>query len=62
VLTVDKLTYAGRRAALAEIMNSPRHRFLQADIADAHAMESAFRESRRRSLASSSNGSLLTIA
>ena len=44
VLTIDKLTYAGRRAALAEIMNSPRHRFVQADIADAHAMESAFRE------------------
>ena len=44
VLTVDKLTYAGRRAALAEVMNSPRHRFLQADIADAHAMVSAFRE------------------
>ena len=44
VLTIDKLTYAGRRAALGEIMNSPRHRFLQADIADAHAMERAFRE------------------
>jgi dTDP-glucose 4,6-dehydratase len=44
VLTIDKLTYAGRGAALAEIMNSPRHRFVRADIADAHAMESAFRE------------------
>ena len=44
VLTIDKLTYAGRRAALGEVMNSRRHQFLQADIADAHAMESAFRE------------------
>ena len=44
MLTVDKLTYAGRREALAEVMASPRHRFLQADIADAHAMASAFRE------------------
>src|SRR5579863_470643 len=32
VLTIDKLTYAGRREALAEVLASPRHRFLQADI------------------------------
>jgi dTDP-glucose 4,6-dehydratase len=44
VLTVDKLTYAGRREALAEVMTAPRHRFLQADIADGRAMETAFRD------------------
>ena len=44
VLTIDKLTYAGRRAALGEIMDSRRHRFLQADIVDSRAIDSAFRE------------------
>jgi dTDP-glucose 4,6-dehydratase len=44
VLTVDKLTYAGRREALAEVMTSPRHRFLHADIADTGLMDRAFRE------------------
>jgi dTDP-glucose 4,6-dehydratase len=44
VLTVDKLTYAGRREALVEIMASPRHRFLHADIADSNAMDTAFRD------------------
>jgi dTDP-glucose 4,6-dehydratase len=44
VLTIDKLTYAGRPEALAEILASPRHRFLQADIADSEAMDAAFRE------------------
>lgn len=34
VLTVDKLTYAGRRDTLAEIAASPRHHFMQADVAD----------------------------
>ena len=42
VLTIDKLTYAGRREALAEVMGSPRHRFLEADIADGVTMEAAF--------------------
>jgi dTDP-glucose 4,6-dehydratase len=44
VLTVDKLTYAGHREALAEILASPRHRFLHADIADTAAIDTAFRE------------------
>jgi dTDP-glucose 4,6-dehydratase len=44
VLTVDKLTYAGRREALAEVMTSPRHRFLHADIADTEVIDTAFRE------------------
>jgi dTDP-glucose 4,6-dehydratase len=43
VLTIDKLTYAGRVDALAEVMASPRHSLLRADIADHDAMESAFR-------------------
>jgi dTDP-glucose 4,6-dehydratase len=43
VLTVDKLTYAGRLDALADVLPSPRHRFLQADIVDGRAMEDAFR-------------------
>src|SRR5262245_36285645 len=42
VLTVDKLTYAGRLEALAEAMVAPRHRFLRADIAQRQEMESAF--------------------
>jgi dTDP-glucose 4,6-dehydratase len=44
VLTIDKLTYAGRLEALAEVMPSPRHRFLKADIADVSAVEAAFRD------------------
>jgi dTDP-glucose 4,6-dehydratase len=44
VLTIDKLTYAGRLQALAEINSSPLHRFLQADVADRAAMVAAFAE------------------
>src|SRR4051794_36447839 len=44
VLTIDKLTYAGRREALTEVMASPHHQFLQADIADSQALESALRD------------------
>ena len=42
VMTIDKLTYAGRPEALSEVMTSPRHHFLKADVADAAAMEAAF--------------------
>jgi dTDP-glucose 4,6-dehydratase len=42
VLTVDKLTYAGRLDALSEVSASPRHHFLKADVADSAAMEAAF--------------------
>jgi len=34
VLTVDKLTYAGNRAALAEVLDNPRHSMEVADIRD----------------------------
>jgi hypothetical protein len=44
VLTIDKLTCAGCRDALAEVVASPRHHFLQADVADSRAMETAFRD------------------
>ncbi|EAA3799477.1 dTDP-glucose 4,6-dehydratase, partial [Salmonella enterica subsp. enterica] len=33
VLNLDKLTYAGNLESLASVADSPRYRFLQADIA-----------------------------
>jgi dTDP-glucose 4,6-dehydratase len=42
VLTIDKLTYAGRLETLEEVLSSPRHRFLQADISDADTVNQAF--------------------
>ena len=42
VLTVDKLTYAGRLDTLSEVSASPRHHFIKADVADSPAMEAAF--------------------
>src|SRR6478735_5685946 len=44
VLTIDKLTYAGRREAFAEVMDSPSHRFVHADVADESAADGAFRD------------------
>jgi dTDP-glucose 4,6-dehydratase len=35
VTTLDKLTYAGRRENLHDVMDSPRHIFVHGDIADA---------------------------
>ena len=35
IATLDKLTYAGRLENLREVMESPRHRFVKGDIADA---------------------------
>jgi dTDP-glucose 4,6-dehydratase len=35
VTTLDKLTYAGRRENLHDVMDNPRHTFVQGDIADA---------------------------
>ena len=46
VVTVDKLTYAGNRRTLADVMDNERHRFVQADIADRQAMERLIREHR----------------
>ena len=42
VLAVDKLTYAGNLASLADLEASPKFSFLQADICDSPAMQQAF--------------------
>ena len=44
VVNLDKLTYAANLASLASIAGSPRYRFIQADIADRHAMRAVFDE------------------
>ncbi len=46
VLNIDKLTYAGNPASLADVEGNPLYRFLQADIADAAAMRTAFTDFR----------------
>ena len=46
VFNLDKLTYAGNLASLQPIANSPRYRFLQADICDAAAVAKAFADFR----------------
>jgi dTDP-glucose 4,6-dehydratase len=35
ITTLDKLTYAGRMENLRDVLDSPRHRFVKGDIADA---------------------------
>ena len=42
VVNVDKLTYAANLASLAEVENSDRYTFVQADIADRAAMDALF--------------------
>ena len=44
VLSIDKLTYAGNLASLADFKSNPKHRLIVADICDAQAMRSAFNE------------------
>lgn len=46
VVNVDKLTYAGNLATLAEVSDDPRHVFRQLDICDAPAMRALFAEHR----------------
>ena len=46
VLNLDKLTYAGNLASLEPIADSPRYRFVQADICDAPAVAAALAEFR----------------
>lgn len=43
VVIIDKLTYAGNLASLADVIDDPRVAFIQADIADRAAMEDVFR-------------------
>jgi dTDP-glucose 4,6-dehydratase len=45
ITTLDKLTYAGRLENLREVMDSPRHTFVKADIADAAISAPLVRES-----------------
>jgi dTDP-glucose 4,6-dehydratase len=42
VTVLDKLTYAGNLANLAEVAGNPRYRFLRVDICDEAAVDSAF--------------------
>jgi dTDP-glucose 4,6-dehydratase len=44
ILNIDKLTYAASEAALDTAGANPRHRLVQADIADADAMRRCFEE------------------
>jgi len=46
VVVVDALTYAGHLASLEDVADDPRFSFVQADIADAAAVASVFREHR----------------
>ena len=46
VTTLDKLTYAGRRENLHDVMDHPRHRFVHGDIADAAVAAPLVRESQ----------------
>src|SRR5688572_14478290 len=45
ITTLDKLTYAGRMENLAGVIDSPRHRFVKGDIADAAVAAPLVRES-----------------
>ena len=44
VINLDKLTYAGSLAALAEVEQSPRYRFVQGDIADRSLVAALLRD------------------
>lgn len=46
VIALDKLTYAGRRENLADVLNDPRLTFIQADICDAETVAGVLREHR----------------
>jgi dTDP-glucose 4,6-dehydratase len=44
VINLDKLTYAGNLESLASVSDSDRYQLIQADIADADAMDAVFAE------------------
>ena len=50
VVVVDKLTYAGNRASLADVDSNPRFPLIQVDIADRAAMDAILREHRPTAL------------
>ena len=45
VTTLDKLTYAGRRETLHDVIDNPRHTFVHGDVADATVAAPLVRES-----------------
>lgn len=44
IVVIDRLTYAGNLQNLADLSDDPRFHFIQANIADAAAVEAVFRE------------------
>jgi dTDP-glucose 4,6-dehydratase len=50
VVVVDKLTYSGHRASLADVEKHPRFTFVEADIADREAMRSVMATYRPRAV------------
>jgi dTDP-glucose 4,6-dehydratase len=46
IVVMDKLTYAGNRQSLADVVEHPRFVFIQADIADRAAVEAVYRDYR----------------
>ena len=50
VVVVDKLTYSGHRASLADVEKNPRFSFIEADIADRDAMRAAMAAHRPRAV------------
>jgi dTDP-glucose 4,6-dehydratase len=46
VVTIDRLTYAGRMENLRDVAGNDRHRFVRADIADSAAMRALFAAER----------------
>ena len=45
VTTLDKLTYAGRRETLHDVIDNPRHTFVHGDVADASVAAPLVRDS-----------------
>lgn len=50
IVVVDKLSYAGHLANLADIVHHPRFRFMQADIADRAAMASLVHDNQPQAI------------
>ncbi|MGH9841864.1 MAG: dTDP-glucose 4,6-dehydratase, partial [Blastocatellia bacterium] len=50
LVIVDKLTYAGNPANIADALKNPRVHFIQADIADREAINAIFREHKPSSV------------
>jgi dTDP-glucose 4,6-dehydratase len=44
VVNLDKLTYAGNRASLADVESDPRYRFVQGDICDPSVVDDVMRD------------------